>query len=139
MRAAYAHGERRVEIYANVYGEQAQGRELIHFNNSVTPVERWPRVSAVGRRDGMQTAIAQHAASQRWVVAHTFVVGGHATSSALFAQMIYGAHALASPVPAGVVALAALCVPDCDAAEAAIQEFRNEHGAAVAALVPARL
>jgi EpsI family protein len=139
VRAAYAHGEQRVEVYANVYGEQAQGRELIHFANSTTPVARWPRVSAVDGGDGLRTMIAQHAASQRWVVAQRFVVGGRATSSALLAQMIYGAHALLSPVPAGVVAFAAPCVPDCDAAQAAIDAFRKEHGAAVAALMPARL
>jgi EpsI family protein len=139
LRAAYAHREQRVEVYANVYGEQAQGRELIHFANSTTPSARWPRVSAVGGRAGMQMLIAQHAASQRWVVAQTFVVGGRATSSPLAAQMLYGAHALLSPVPAGVVALAAPCVPDCDAAQAAIAEFRNEHGAAVSALMPARM
>jgi EpsI family protein len=139
MRAAYAQDGRRIDVYVNVYGEQTQGRELIHFTNSTTPADRWPSVSTVDGDESLQTLIAQHSPGQRWMIAQTYVVGGRATSSQLFAQMLYGAHALLRPAPAGVVALATPCTPDCDAARAAIDDFRAAHGGAVAALIPTRM
>jgi exosortase len=112
-RASYSNGIARVDAYANVYGLQSADRELIHFDNSAWPKDRWRVVRTIDVDPSLSAVIAtEH--DQRWVIA------------------------LWSPAPAGAIALAAACEPDCSSAATAIRSFWSAHGAELRAMVPVR-
>lgn len=145
IRAAYRAAGRRIEVYANVYGTQSPGRELVGYSNSVTspgwrllesaPVRAWAS-SLFG--DGPIFVVAGPTRNDAWVVARTLRVGGWATPSDLAAQALYGVHALARPVPAGALAVAVRCEGDCEAARAALEAFWASVGPRLLDMIPAR-
>jgi EpsI family protein len=139
-RAAYAMGGQRIELYLNVYGVQTQGHELVFHRNNIAPIDRYTlirRLPAVAARP--PAAIVAEANGTRWVVTQTYEVGGWLTATPGVAQFYYGVHALAGPVPAGTLAVATRCAPDCNAAEQAIGAFWLEHSRELVALIPDRL
>lgn len=120
-RASYADAQGRIDIYVNAYGQQSDGQELVYHSNSLSPAPSWIPVRTWSS-SGLRIWIATHPQHGRWVFAQTYVVGGHATPSALQAQFLYGWSALGTPDMSGVVGLATRCQNDC--AEEAV---RIEH------------
>ncbi len=142
QRAAYATDTSRIELYVNVYGEQRQGSELINDRNSVAPgAGAWSVVRKLaGSWQSPTSFIAEDAAKRRWVIAYIYSLGGErVTSSAALTQFHYGARAIWRPVPAGVIAIAALCATDCDPAATLVSQFWNDHGREFAQLIPREL
>jgi EpsI family protein len=136
-RASYSNGIARVDAYANVYGLQSADRELIHFDNSAWPKDRWRVVRTIDVDPSLSAVIAtEH--DQRWVIAKTHLVAGRTMRSDGLTQVMYGLFALWSPAPAGAIALAAACEPDCSSAATAIRSFWSAHGAELRAMVPVR-
>ncbi len=143
VRAAYFGPDRRVEVYANVYGNQAPGRELVGYANSVIGPE-WRVIEAPSALAGALVPLADRPRylvagpnrSQAWVVGRILRIGGTSTTSDLVAQALYGAHALARPVPAGAVAIAARCDGDCEGARAALAAFWNAAGPGLLEMIP---
>jgi hypothetical protein len=127
-------------MYVNAYGVQTQGRELVFDANSVAPRERWRRVEILTRTtNGLAMMVAEDPMKRRWIIAHTYVVGGALTTSAPMAQFYYGVYAVRRPRPAGVIALAAPCDPDCGIATAHLTDFWGERSRMLVALIPDRL
>lgn len=139
IRVSYLDGSRRLELYANVYGVQAQGGELIQYGNSVTPSASWTVVRTIPMAAPFEAQIATSQLNVRWVVARTYVVGGRLTASSGIAQLLYGWSALWHPAPSGILALAAACDSDCDAAAAAVSKFWNENEHALASMIPGKI
>lgn len=138
-RAAYAVGSQRVEVYLNVYALQTQGRELVFHRNSVVPPERFTQVRRLPARAGAPAGeLAAERDGTRWVVTRGYEVGGWRTASEAMAQLFYGLHAIARPVPAGTLAIAVRCEAGCDAAEQAVDTFWREHSGELMALIPDR-
>ena len=144
VRAAYDATGRRVEVYANVYGTQSAGRELVGYSNSVTGtgwrvLESLPQLASGSflAGDSPVYVIAGPTRDDAWVVGRVLMVGGSTTSSELIAQALYGAHALARPVPAGALAIAARCEGDCKAARADLEAFWAAAGAELLDMIPA--
>jgi exosortase A len=138
-RAAYAVDGRRIEVYLNVYGAQTQGHELVFHRNSVAPIDRFTLIRRLPARSVTPPAeVVTESGGARWVVTHTYEVGGWLTASPGLAQLYYGLRAILHPVPAGTLAVAVRCEADCNAAERAIDEFWREHSGELVALIPDR-
>lgn len=138
-RAAYAVDGQRIEVYLNVYGVQTPGRELVFHRNSVAPIDRYTLIRRVPARSATPPAeVVAEPGGTRWVVTHTYKVGGWLTASPGVAQVYYGLHAIVRPVPAGTLAIAARCDAACDSAERTIDVFWREHAAELVGLVPDR-
>jgi EpsI family protein len=129
-----------VDVYVNVYGAQRQDRELIWVHNTVAPDSEWSMRGAPASIDSpLALIVAQHATGSRWVIGQIYRVGGKITSTPALVQLYYGALAIWRPVPAGTVALASECIPDCDAAAERVLGFWRDQGPALTALIPTRL
>ncbi len=139
-RSRYEGVEGSVDVYVNVYGAQRQGQELIFVGNSVTPGSEWSVRGMTSQIDSpLAMLVARHTSGSRWVIAQTYRVGDKITSMPALVQLYYGARAIWRPVPAGTVALASECIPDCDAAAQRVAGFWRDKGQALAALIPTRL
>lgn len=139
MRAAYLGRDRRVEIYANVYGMQQPGRELIGFGNSLAG-HGW---TLKGDRHAGDSSAAQYLSvtapdGTRWVVGRVYRIGGRTVGWDVLAQVWYGFQALAGPVPAGVIAFATPCKDNCDAAQGSLEAFWAQAAEALLDIVPGR-
>lgn len=136
---AYTSPQGEVQLYVNVYGQQAQGHELIFFSNSVAPSEHWNILSSQRRGDRMTIIVAADHADHRWAIAQTYAVDGRHITVPALAQLYYGLLAAWRPVPSGTIALAAPCQADCAAAVALIETFWRTHDVALTRLIPAEL
>lgn len=141
-RAAYRSEAGAVELYAGVYGEQRQGRELIAYGNSLLGAEGWRRTwpqrsTRIGSAPAPLEAFeALDSDGGRWVIAYTFEVGGWPITSEPLVQVAYGLRTLFGPAPAGVVALAARCSGNCEAARALVASFWDDMSGPVLGIVP---
>lgn len=123
-RASYSGDGQRVEVYLNVFGVQSPGRELIYHSNSIAPAKHWTLIRRYPRGKAVPPSeVVSDASGSRWVVAQAYVVGGHVTEHPAIAQIFYGVNAVVRPVPAGTLATASACVPDCDVARQRLEAF----------------
>lgn len=134
-RASYADDQGRIDVYINAYGVQREGRELVFHANVLAPSQSWTSIDRWSVPQ-LQMAIASSPAHGRWIFAHTYVVGGHATPSAMLAQVSYGWSALRDPAPAGVVAFAAPCKANCSEEAARIEKLWAMNGEALSRMIP---
>jgi len=146
IRVAYGAGTHRIEVYVNLFTDEAPGRKLVYYENSILTPHEWqvaeappwwaPLAGASGARPLVLTARA--GSSARWAVAYGYVVGGQLTANALLAQLLLGALSFGGPVGAGVVGVAVDCAGDCEAAGRLAAGFWEAQGAPLARLIPRR-
>lgn len=124
-----------IEAYTAVYLIQAQGKELVSYDNAVNgslslvrsgrgetpwgPMNEW----LVTGSQGMDSLI--------WF---RYEVDGLRTASGIASQLYYGINALMRAPVARVVALRTDCRPDCAAAQASLLEFSTVLGQAMSPL-----
>jgi EpsI family protein len=136
-RASYARAGQRVEVYLNAYGPQSPGRELVFHRNSVAPADQWTRVRTIAASETAPSMmLVTDATGDRWIVTREYVVGGRATAGPALAQLYYGLKSLVRPTASGLVALAAACDPNCDAAVERVASFRAGEGRLFLELIP---
>jgi exosortase len=146
VRVAYASSAGTVEVYVNVYAEQRPGRTLAYYQNSILTPYDWEPVDPRGLwrsalesfRAAPLTMTAKTHSGERWVIAYGYAVGGHLSSSALFAELYYGALTLSGPSGSGVVGVGARCGESCDAARGLVLDFWARHSSALAQAIPTR-
>jgi EpsI family protein len=139
-RASYSGGGQRVEVYLNVFGVQSPGRELIYHANSVAPAKHWTLIRRYPRGKAVPPSeVVSDASGSRWVVAQAYVVGGHVTEHPALAQIFYGVNAVVRAVPAGTLATASACVPDCDVARQRLEAFWASGTQALVDTIPKKL
>lgn len=141
VRGAYGSAAGVVEVYANTYAAQHQGRELILYRNTLlAPGEwrrPWPPTATRIAADGAPLAMFEaRVGEESWVIAYAYEIGGWATTSEPLAQLAYGVRSFFGPVPSGVVALATPCGGNCEAARALVGAFWDDMSARMLALVP---
>jgi EpsI family protein len=133
-QAAYKSGDSAVHVYVNLYRAQRQGRELVQYRNSVLGAG-WSETGSMlpsqleAGSASEQPRIVRDESGREWVLVSLYNVDGALTTSALVAQLEYGARALLRPVPSGVIALASPCNDDCRSAAGALQMFWRQAGA----------
>jgi EpsI family protein len=136
-RASYSRAGQRVEVYLNAYGPQSPGQELVFHRNSVAPADQWTLVRTIGASAaGPSMMLVTDGSGDRWIVTREYVVGGRATADPALAQLYYGLQALVRPTASGLVAFAAACKPDCDAAVERVASFRAGDGRLFLELIP---
>ena len=138
-RVSYTTDAGAIELYVNVYGEQRQGRELVYYGNALLAPGTWTRVwpPVTGRLGGtLATVEARDPGGNDWIVAYTIRVGAISTRSELSSKLAYGIMSLVNPVPSGVIALAARCQGNCEAARALVSSFWDDMSGPVLAMIP---
>jgi EpsI family protein len=130
-QAAYNSVAGTVHVYVNLYESQQQGRELVHYQNSILGAG-WSAMGS-GQTDEVQrelTAanlrVGRDEVGRDWVVGRFYNIDGTLVATPFAAQLAYGARALLRPVPSGVIALASPCQKDCGAAAQAVGGFWRE-------------
>jgi EpsI family protein len=135
--ASYLSGAHRIEVYVNSYGEQTAGHELIFHRNSIAPAAYWNLIRRIRKTpDAPPMLVAATGAGERWVIAQEYVVGGRVTSEPALAQLYYGLSAVWRPKPAGAIAFATRCEPDCDMASRRLAAFWAGNRDALVDLIP---
>jgi EpsI family protein len=136
-RVSYAADQFRVEVYLNSYAVQSPGRELVHHSNSTAPADRWMLVKRLPADETpLRGVIVESRLDGRWLVAQTHVVGGRVIAAPALAQLYYGLDAVWRAPPAGIIALAAPCAGECDAAAQRVRELWADHSAAFIDVIP---
>lgn len=118
---------REVAIYLATYHSQRQGKELQGYGNSVlgpryreTALEN-REVVVDGRRMRVSERHAQGVDGRELLVWSQFVVDGKPDALGIAGRLAYGFRSLVRFPTASVVAVAAECRPDCDAARESIR------------------
>jgi exosortase len=142
-RAAYTSPDGTVEVYANTYAEQTQGKELVNYENTLLAPGDWHRdwplrteTLTPEQAPPLAAFEADDDTGQRWIIAYQFKVGRWQGTSEATAQLAYGMQSFLRPTPAGVVALASRCNENCEAARALVISFWNSTSASMRAVVP---
>jgi EpsI family protein len=138
-RASYRLDKGSIEVYASLYGDQRQGRELVYYGNTLLSPGPWERVWTDASDEigtGLAGMDARAPDGSLWFIARVFEVGGEATRSEAMAQLAYGFRSILRPVPAGVIALATRCDENCDAARALVASFWDDMSGSILAMVP---
>ena len=144
-RVAYRSSAGTVEVYANVYGSQRPGRELISYDNSLMAPGQWLAESQStlvvdhdnGGFSGLNVRLVTHDADS-WVIAYVYRIGGHAILSDGMAQIGYGTLRLFDTPASGLLALAARCHLDCEQSRILVTKFSQQHGNELLASIPSR-
>lgn len=132
--AAYESGGHRVDVYANVYRYQAQGHELVAYDNDLLRglVGDGPQAApdttrvAIGALDYVQLRVRAPGGSTH-IVGHFQVVGGRRIESELGSKLYYAVAVLIRPTPAGIVAVEARCGTDCTEAARSVRDYLGLH------------
>lgn len=126
-RAAYESGRfGTVQVYVARYGRQSQGAELVsHLNSIVGSGREEAGTTRVTAKDGARFAesLAIDARGNEYLIWWRFDVGGREVLASLPAQLWSGLDAMAGRPMAGVIGFEAACLPDCDAARQALDDF----------------
>jgi EpsI family protein len=143
-RASYRSQTGTVEVYLNVYGPQQNGRELVNYNNALLPSGSW-QVESTGmltantdERSGLPLLKSETVVSgtNRWLFGYLYTTGGHIMHTDIGVQLSYGVLDLIGTPASGVVAIAARCADDCDAAHRLLKNFWKYRGAELVELIP---
>jgi EpsI family protein len=142
-RATYQSAAGGVEVYVNSYAEQQQGSELIYFRNTFGAPQGWrlvwdaPRVPLGEHRRGAPVTVEMRASDgSAWLLAYVYNVGGWLTASGPLTQLAYGWRSMLGPVPAGVIAMAAPCKQNCEAARQLVATFWDDMSPELLAIMP---
>ena len=120
----FSNGDSTVETFAVLYRAQRQGAKLHDRDNTLLG----PQLTARGSRPTVQHFREQEAQDSAppytWsLVWYRYEIVGAVFDSPVAAQLWYGMRATVSQPTAVMVALRALCVPDCGAARRNLKDF----------------
>lgn len=120
-----------LEIYANRYHEQSQGRELISRGSHIfDPMYFSPRSSSTVSLRGIANQqiparrdIVVDGAGTSWISLYTYFVGNDAIASGRRVQLMTAVRSIYSRTTSGVLAVAMPCVDACESAMPAAHEM----------------
>jgi EpsI family protein len=145
VQGTYERGPAAVSVYLNAYLYQAQGHELVFYENDVLGGEPWQALSergnSVNRASGGRFPYVEIEATaadgSRWLVARTQVVGGRVFDREIASKLYYGVAVLRGAPVSGLVAAAVRCTTQCDEAHAQLESFFSAHADAMIASIGA--
>jgi EpsI family protein len=120
----YRRGTQSVNVFVASYGSQAQGKELIGYDNSIAG-EHAEVVStrALTSNGPVREIEVRGPAQEHALIWYQYQIGSRSFSNDLSAQLQYGASSLLGPVTSRIVALRASCANDCVEARMLLEEF----------------
>lgn len=133
LRVRYVHPrDEPVDVFIAGYAGQRQGGELIGYPNTLLSPDSLQSESEQDVASGVGTfheIVTIDASGSRSVLWSTYVIGGHAMTAELPAQLRYGAGSLLRSELASVVAYRARCDVSCERARGTLSEFAHSmHG-----------
>ncbi|MGQ0384051.1 MAG: exosortase C-terminal domain/associated protein EpsI [Gammaproteobacteria bacterium] len=144
-RARYSTGQHAVEVYVNLYLHQAQGAELVLFENRLDAPgpwrQSWPPVRVALTTPSGQRLMSFEAgdpAGVTWLFVYRYQIGAWGTTSDGLAQIAYGLQSMLRPAPSGMVALAMRCDTNCESARALVMTFWDEMAAPILVMIGSR-
>ena len=144
--SAYSRNGQRLDVYANWYRTQSQGRELIGYstnlggNNARISYDK-PVVEIDLESESKSLEIHEimvdYPNGERRLVWYHFLIGGESRSRSIAAQLRLGLLAIIASEQSGAVALSSICDDgDCDEARALLaDEFATFNTALTDALI----
>ena len=129
--ATYRHLDRTIDVYANVYTSQGQGRELVGFDNKIQGANAW-RIAETSKREvgaddvrnvPVIESMLVGQINERRLVTYWYDVEGRQITSGVIAKLQYGASRLTGLAPSGVIAVSAACDGDCEGARRDIDSW----------------
>lgn len=125
----YRSGGRTVEAFTALYARQAQGKELMGYENSVletgTEIASRTRIEVNG--PALELNVTD-SAGQQSVLWYAYRIGAMQTHRSIVAQLRYSVASLGTRPVSSIVALRSRCEPDCEAARSTLQEFVRSGG-----------
>jgi EpsI family protein len=135
LRARYAQSQGAVvEVFMAAYAGQRQGGELIGYPNTLLNPSSLASESegeVVTNSGTFHEIVTVDARGSRSVIWSTYVIGRHAMTAELPAQLRYGVGSLLKSELASVVAYRARCQGSCDAARETLKAFAQSMNARV--------
>ncbi len=134
-----------MNAYLNAYLYQAQGHELVYYENDVLGGQGWEaqseRTVTVQLASGASFRYVEIEATApdgtRWLVGRTQVTGERVFDRELMSKLYYGVAVLRGRPVSGLVAAAARCSTQCDEARADLQSFFSAQADAMIASIGA--
>jgi exosortase len=119
-----AQGE-TVEVVEVLYGTQRQGAELVGETSSLfgPALAAGDEQVVMSARGAFREAEVIERSGLRSLVWWRFEVAGRNLTGQFTEQLLYGAYALVSNPPAGLIALRVACRADCDSARRTLRDF----------------
>lgn len=117
----YRRGVATVDAYSATYLWQQQGKEIAGYGNSV--LGELSAASGSVSTAPWRRLHAQDRQGQDWVVRYAQRIDSDWIESGLGAQLTYGLRSLFAAPVSSIIVLRGRCAPDCDAAEASLDEF----------------
>ena len=141
----YTRDAATVNAYLNAYLYQAQGHELVYYENDVLGGQGWQaqseRTVTVQLASGASFRYVEIEATApdgtRWLVGRTQVTGERVFDRELMSKLYYGVAVLRGRPVSGLVAAAARCSTQCDEAREDLQSFFSAQADAMIASIGA--
>jgi EpsI family protein len=127
-RAAYATGERNIDVYRALYARQTRDARVIRYGHSFTgkswrPIGRHIREVQLGADSYKVIEYQGYAGGQLALIWAWYEVGGRPATSSLGVKLLEVAALAQGRRDAAAVAIASRCVPSCDSAADDMQSF----------------
>ena len=126
--ARYRQDDTAVDLWIVFYATQAQGKELVYYDNRIAAPAAW-RVESTQRAAGREPAndtVLVDGSGDRRLVRWWYEVGGRRSASGLVAKLQQVGARLAGRPAAALVAFSTACDTDCAAAAAALDAFERD-------------
>ncbi len=127
FRAAYEDGGVRVTLFHAVYVAQADGREVISYDNRIEGAEGWiltddaaVDIPQLGR---WRRGLLSSRDGRRRVVFYRYSIAGRSTTSRLEAKLRQGLRGIVGDRSASVFAASTACQGSCDHADVNLTRF----------------
>lgn len=145
LSGRYDSGQAWVNVFAAVYANQGQGKELINDGNSLYDEDLWGvlhsqavevSLGAAGKRTIRETLLSSRGGERR-LVWHMYIVGGAVTTNSYAAKLLQIWGLLRGRSEAGVLAFFVDSTDETSSARAVLQQFAVAMGAKlIGGLVP---
>ena len=127
FRAAYEDSGVRVTLFHATYVAQADGREVISYDNRIEGHEGWILADdrAVDMRElgRWRRSLLSSREGRRRVVLYRYTIAGRATGSRLKAKLWQGLSGLAGNRSGSIIAASTICQVSCQEAETSLARF----------------
>ncbi|MCZ6559834.1 MAG: EpsI family protein [Gammaproteobacteria bacterium] len=119
--ATYRRSDLEIDVYANWYANQAQGRELIGSGNSIAGQSMWRKASAArasivlanGEQKAMREFVLESRRLGKRLVWYTYKIGSRSLVSPVEAKLWQGWQSMLGNGQAGLLAVSMACESDC--------------------------
>ena len=133
LTVRFQDGTDSVMFYANIYGKQTQGAELVGDNNNIYDRSQW-RVVSKDRTDFGAAAVSgmfltlSNRAGKRRILYYWYVVNGEAFVDPMIVKMREVLSRFSGTSSSGIRVVTRGCSAKCESSRKIVETFIREHG-----------